>query len=67
MFIIYIQYYFKIHKDNVMNYINIGYILLVLLLFMNNNIYYMNLISLIYYTVMLLNLFREKENESSNY
>ncbi len=67
MFIIYIQYYFKIHKDNVMNYINIGYILLVLLLFMNHNIYYMNLISLIYYTVMLLNLFREKENESSNY
>ena len=50
-----------------MNYINIGYILLVLLLFMNHNIYYMNLISLIYYTVMLLNLFREKENESSNY
>lgn len=67
LFIIYIIYYFKIHKDNVMNYINIGYILLVLLLFINQNIYYLNLVSLIYYTVMLLNLLREKENESSNY
>ena len=66
-FMIYIIWYFKKSHDIVIHCINIGYILLILVLYFYQFFIYLNLISLIYYTVMLMNVLGEKEHESSNH
>lgn len=67
LFIIYIFYYFKNYQDKIMYLIILGYISSLIILYIYQNTYYMNLLSLIFYDVMLMNTLGGDEDEDSNH